>query len=576
MGMNDLQDRETSLVVFNARIYPSWAHMPAGTGVPTAEFSGPDGIYIERGRVRYMGTSEEARNRGKRIGLPDDRVIDARGGMLVPGLIDGHVHLLWYGERLNGLELSDCRSLHEMLSLVKEHAERLPRDGWVMGGGWHEEKMKERRLPTRHDLDAVCPHRPVFLIRSCTHVALVNTLALRTAGIDENTADPDGGVIGRDESGSPNGLLYENAQELVRKTLGVPSSSTRRKYLIDAMREAAKYGITSVHTNDPSILYDYSELYRSGDLSVRVYLDECLDDEVIKTYEEGLGGVRVTESHSSDRRDESIEEWVRRGAVKIYEDGSFGARTAALSEPYDDAPHTSGMLIHEVERLKEIVTKWHLKGRQVAIHAIGDRAVAAALDAIGAARSAGPEAKLRHRIVHCALVNPTLLPRIKELGVVVDAQPAFVPYEIDWLPERLGPNREVWAYALNSVLRERIVVTAGSDAPVSPIDPRVGLYGGVTRMTLPSGRGRPMGPWVPQERVSLRDVLKMYTHDAAWAEGGEAVKGILRPGGFGDLTLFSDDLFTLPPEELAAGILETSVTLTVAGGRITWRAPRIG
>lgn len=581
MGTNGLQDLETSLVIFNAKIYPSSDEMPPGTGMPPARFDGPEGIFIERGRVRYIGSSEEAKKRGKNIGLPQDKIIDARGGMLVPGLIDGHVHLMWYGERLNGIELSECKSLSEMLSLVKECSQRLPKDTWVTGGGWHEDKMKERRLPTRLDLDTVCPDRPVFLIRSCTHVALVNTLALKMAGIDKSTPDPEGGVIGRDEDGSPNGLLYENAQELVRKAMGPASASMRKKYLIDAMTEAAKFGITSVHTNDPVAIEEYLELYRSGALPVRVYLDECLNDYPSLAYSgicpKDLADISAMEPyHSSDQDEyECIGEWVQRGAVKIYADGSFGGRTAALEEPYHDAPYTSGMLIYEVDRLKEIVTKWHLNGRQVAIHAIGDRAVAAALDAIAAARSSAPDRKLRHRIVHCGLINPALLKRLKELNVVVDAQPAFIPYEIEWLPERLGRDREAWTYPLNTLLREGIVVTAGSDAPVSPIDPRVGLYGGVTRMTLPRDRGQPMGPWIPQERVSLRDAFWMYTYGGAWAEGAEKLKGALRPGGFGDVTLFSVDLFALPPEDLASGILKTSVTLTAVGGRITWRSPRI-
>ncbi len=475
--------------------------------------------------------------------------IDLRGRAVVPGLIDSHLHLLWYGFFLQQVDLNGTASIGEIKTRVADGVSRSKPGAWVQGGGWQQDTLAERRMPTRHDLDEVAPDNPVVLHRVCYHAVAVNSLALRLAGITADTADPPGGVIDRDpQTGEPTGILREHATGLVAASIPEPSQADVLEALRLASRRASAAGLTSVHTNDGpgDTILAYLTLRETGELTVRAYFDTTMepDNEAALTLPPRLG-----------------DNWVRVGAVKMFTDGSLGARTAALRAPYSDAPSTSGLPVFAPEQISMMVRKAHARHRQVAIHAIGDRALDIALDAIEGALATQPRADHRHRIVHAQIVAPDIIERMARLGVVVDIQPKFVTGELVWAPDRIGPGRLPWAYCWRRMLAAGVRCAAGSDCPVEPLEPLYGIYAAVTRSDM---EGAPAEGWIPEERLDPVTALRLFTLDAAYGAFEETIKSGLEPGKLADFAVL--DRGRRPRR--AARDQGPQVQMTVVGGRI--------
>lgn len=508
-------------------------------------------IAIRGGRIVAVGDRDDARQAmvGARA-----REIDLAGQTAVPGLIDSHVHLLEFGLSLDRLSLFDARSIADLTREVEVAARTRPAGGWVLGRGWDQDRLAERRYPTRADLDRAAPDHPVFLARACGHVTVANSLALRLAGVGADTADPPGGRIDRDEHGEPTGVLRENASSLVREAVPEPTYAELRDALGRAIRAAQAAGLCGAHSDDvrtgrslAAVLRMYRELV--GDERLRFRVQAHVD----ANFREQLwdAGLRTGDG----------DRWLRLGALKLFADGSLGGRTAALRVPYADDPGNRGLLIRPRDELFALVDEAHRQGMQVAVHAIGDRGADLAISAMQAAMDRTHRPDPRHRVIHCQVMAPDLIRTMAERRLVAEIQPKFITTDMAWADARVGPERARYSYAWKTLLEAGVPCAGGSDCPIEPIEPVLGIYSAVARQDLD---GRPERGWHPEQRLSVAQALHLFTLGAAYCGFEEAARGSLAPGKLGDVTVFEADPTTLDPGALK----ELKVTLTVVGGEV--------
>ncbi|MEM0007936.1 MAG: amidohydrolase [Candidatus Bathyarchaeia archaeon] len=501
-------------------------------GKPRAE-----ALAIRDGRIVAVGSGEEVR----KYAGSGTKVIDLEGKTVVPGFVDCHVHMTGFGQHLQTLDLRNVSSIEEMKLRIREYADKYPEKRWILGGRWDHERFSEKRFPTRWDLDEAVRDKPVFLIRVCGHIGVVNTKALELAGIRKETV-VNGGAVDLDAvSGEPNGVLRENALNLVWRVVPKPSMAELEEACIQACRRAVENGLTGVHwiVDSADEIRVIQKLYNEGRLPLRVYLGipvKLLDEVLRLGLVTGFGN-----------------DMIRLGFVKLFADGSLGARTAALKEPYADKPETSGMLIYSQRRLNRLVLKAHRAGWQLAVHAIGDKAIESVLEAFSKALRRFPRKDHRHRIEHCSVVNPRLIRRMKRLGLIASVQPHFVVSDF-WVVDRVGVERARWVYPFKTLLRTGVVVASGSDCPVEPISPLLGVWAAVARKSF------------CEESLTVEEALKTYTLNAAYASFEEAEKGTISVGKFADLTVLSDDPFKVAPDEIRS----ISVEMTIVGGKIVY------
>lgn len=504
-----------------------------------------EAVAVDDGRIVFVGARKEAEARRG----PQTEVVDLKGAALFPGFTDAHAHLLGVGERELTLNLEGSKSAAEAMARLTAYlAERKP-DGPVWGRGWIETGWPEGRFLERGDLDAVAPDQPVLLTRADGHALVANSAALKAAGIDESTAAPAGGQILKGPDGQPTGLLVDNAMGLVVKLRRSPTEADRRAAFSAAFRVEAAYGWTGVHSMsvawaDVGLL---EAMNAEGETPLRVY-------NAVDVREAGPlfdGGPRATPDGRIVTR-----------AVKLYQDGALGSRGAALFQPYADAPATTGLVLTPPDRMREALARAKASGIQVAAHAIGDRGNALVLDLM--AEQQVPDA--RWRIEHAQVIRPADLPRFAQLGVIASMQPSHAIGDLHFAPARLGDARLDGAYAWKSLLRSGAVVVGGSDAPVERGDPLIEFYAAVARKDL----GGFSGPdWRPEEALSRREALKLFTSAAAYARFAEAELGTIEVGKRADFSAFSVDLMTAP----AADIPKGRAVLTVVDGAIVYRAP---
>jgi predicted amidohydrolase YtcJ len=394
------------------------------------------------------------------------------------------------------------------------------------------------------------------------HSTVVNSLALEKAGITRETLDAEGGEIVRDANGEPTGWLKEKASVLVGRLIPGASIEKRKRGLLLAMQGATRLGITSVQ--DDSVRNDaapdgddwenflaWRELKKEGRLTLRVTewlpFDLPLD--------------RLQELR---REEGTTDPWLKVGALKAITDGSGGSLSAAMLEPFANAPGNRGILRYEPEQLRKMVTDREAAGFQIALHAIGDRANRVALDAFEAAQKVNQRSDTRHRIEHAQFVHRNDVPRFKELGVIASMQPCHLLNDLRWAPTILGPERYYEAYSWNTLLQNGALLAFGTDYDVEPLNPMRGLFASLSREFEEGG---PEGGWQPGERIGIADAIRAYTWGSAYAEQEEHRKGTLAPGKFADLIVLSQDITHLSARE----ILNTEVLLTMVGGRIVYQ-----
>lgn len=548
-AQRDDSDGPVDLIVFNAKVF-------AADG--TAPFEGA--VAVRGNRILRVGPSREVR----RLRRSQTVEIDARGGTLLPGFNDAHVHFVSGGLGMERVDLLEATTLQEIRDAIVAYAGAHPDRPWVVGRGWYYQPFPGG-LPTRELLDELVPDRPALLTAYDGHTAWVNTKALAAAGVTRKTPNPPNGVVVKDpKTGEPTGVLKESAMELVRRHLPEVTREDRRRALRRAITEAHRLGITSVQNASGSAdefeLYD--ELRRARELRVRVYSAVSAGAAIDETRLAELDALRARYP------DDPL---FKTGAVKLMGDGVIESHTAAMLAPYANRPETPGTPNIEPDALRRTVTALDARGWQVMVHAIGDGAIRHALDAFEAAAKSNPapDRGRRHRIEHIETTDAADLPRFGALGVIASMQPFHAnpsPNQIDVWAANIGPDRASrgWAYA--SIAKSGGRLAFGSDWPVVTIDPLVGLNMAVNRTTP---EGTPPGGWYPQERLTLARALEAYTSGAAFASFDEQRKGQLAPGMLADMVLLSHDVFELP----ASRLLEARVTHTIFDGKVVFERP---
>ncbi len=475
--------------------------------------------------------------------------VQLKGRFVMPGFNDAHAHLGGAGAAMLNVRLNGAASVEELQKRLAAAVASHKAGEWITGGGWDHTLWADKKFPNRQQLDAVAPKNPVILTHISGHVAVANSLALKSAEITKNTPDPSGGQFERDDSGEPTGMLKEGpAMAYVRDRIPDPTIEQRRKGLLLVLADLAQNGVTSVQDNsDWEDFRAYKQLKDEDKLTVRItewlHFTDSLNDLQNRR---GEGG--------------TSDPWLKTGAVKMVTDGALGSRTAALLAPYSDDPSTSGILIMEPEKLKAMAIERDKAGFQLAFHAIGDRANRVALDVFDAVAKANGARDRRDRIEHAQVVAPEDLARFAKLKVIASMQPSHETTDMRWAEQRLGPERSKGAYAWATLLKSGARLAFGTDYPVEVISPMRGLYACVTR-ELPDGG--PTGGWQPQEKISLEDCIRAYTSGSAYAQFEEGKKGELKIGEYADFIILSGDLTKIPPQQYAT----VTVLRTVAGGR---------
>ncbi|WNI15390.1 amidohydrolase [Actinacidiphila sp. ITFR-21] len=518
-------------------------------------------IGIRRGRIAWVGDVKDAPHA---FG-GNHREVDLGGATVVPGFNDAHQHVITLGYWMSQI---DCRhpavrSIAELTRAVAERAAATEPGQWVLGRGYDDNNLHEHRHPTRQDLDAVSPHHPVMIRNVSGHMSVANSVALRQAGITRHTPSPFGGHIATDADGEPTGLLQEKAQDL----LGVPflpqDKSLLREYLRVGGRACLAAGITSGQEAgifSPPEFSVFQEAWADETLALRTYM-------MIRTpFLEALEGLGLFTGFGDDR--------LRVGSIKAISDGSLIGRTAAVCHPYEDALRESsavgdapadnelGLAMFTQDELDDIVWRGHSNGWQMAIHAIGDRAIDMCLDAYESALRRAPRPDHRHRIEHCGVMRQDIIERMARMGVIPVSQPPFIAEFGDGFLRHLGPERCRLTYPLGSLLRAGIPVAGSSDSPVSSYQPLIGIQAAVTELTANGD------PFAPAEALTFDEALALYTRNAAHASFDEKKKGSVTVGKYADLTVLRDDPRTVP----ATTISQIGVAATILGGEIVHEA----
>lgn len=517
-----------------------------------------DALLVEGGRIASVGTTSN-------LGLHcDTRIVDLQGRTVLPGFSDSHAHFMAWAQSQEAIRLGHCRSLHDLSETLRAFVQKHPNPagGWYQGHGWNPVLM-EGATPTRHDLDAVVPDAPVYLRRVCGHIAVVNTAALRAAGITGNTR-VEAGVIELDEDGEPNGILKENALDRVARCIPALEDADRTRLLRTYGPQVASYGLTEIHSDDLSTFgFDFRhsqefflDAARSGELPFRLRRQLLLSDKDL-----------LRDFLSDGWRTGDGIPLCQVGPLKLLCDGSLGGRTAFLRSDYADAAGERGVALFEPEELNDLVLTAHLAGMQVAVHAIGDGALDLCLDAFERAVNRRPMST-RHLIVHAQIADDAQLDRMKRLRLGAAIQPCFVPSDRTMALERLGQKRAESSYRWRTMMRKGIVLSSGSDAPIETLRPLQGIHAAVTR-TAPDGE--PSGGWVPEERLSVAEAVGTYTWNGAWNGHNERRRGEIAPGRDADLVVLDRDPFLVPAQELS----DIGVAMTLCGGRVTHAAPEL-
>ena len=515
-----------------------------------------EAIAVKGGRIIFVGSNA----RVKPYQRSATRVVDLHGNTVVPGLTDSHYHLSGVGAREINLNLEGITSLDQFLAKVKERVDKARPGQWVTGRGWIETFWKPPVFPTRWDLDKISPNNPVILTRADGHGAVVNSAALKLAGVTKDTPSPFGGEVMKDKStGEPNGMLLDNAQGLVRRRIPAELEDEGEQAILLGVKRSIELGwceIQNAGSNFGEVAL-LRRLYGDGKIKLRIY--------------EAIRGPSA-DTQRLLREGASIGEFDNRFTyrhIKVTFDGALGSKGAALLDRYSDYD-TAGFLTYKEEDLLPMFIEALRKGIQVETHAIGDRANRVILDLYEKALNAVPpaERKIREprwRVEHAQIVNPADIPRFARLGIIPSMQPSHAIGDLHFAPSRLGMKRLEGAYAWQSFIKSGCKIAGGSDAPVERGEPMIEFYAAVARKDQ---RGFSGEGWHPEQAVTREQALKMFTIWAAYAAFEEKLKGSIEVGKLADLTVLSADIMKIAEPE----ILKTRCAMTVIGGEVVYQS----
>ena len=547
-----------------------------GGAVYTADPARPwaEAVAVREGHILAVGSAAEL---GELRG-PDTVVTNLAGKLLLPGFTESHVHFIELALRAAQVEATAARSAGEVVELVRAKLNAsgsttpARSDAWIRGGGWDANIWMDGVAPHRALMDAVMPETPVALDSKALHAVWVNSAALRIAGIDATTPDVPGGVIERDAAGVPTGILHENAVDLVARCYPKPDLAETAAAVHAATPSMWATGIVALHnandSRDGLAFRTYQELRRRGELGLRVLQQfpvSNIDHLRAIGLRSGLG-----------------DAWLRVGGIKMFADGALGSRTANMLQPYIDEPNNWGVAATDPEEMLEQALAASAAGLSLTIHAIGDRANRDVLNVLAEVRRQEANGKwqmanskpqtairstpyaLRHRIEHVQCIHPDDLPRLALLDVIASVQPIHATSDMRIVDRYWGPERAPNAYPFRRLLDSGARLVFGSDGPIEPHAPLIGIHAAVTRRR---GDGSP-GPegWQGQERITVAEAVDAYTCWPAYVAGEEGYRGSITPGKIADLLMLSQDIFRVDP----MAILETQVEMTVVDGKVVW------
>jgi predicted amidohydrolase YtcJ len=499
-----------------------------------------EAVAVKGNRIAKVGTNEEI---NQLVGAKT-KIIHLNGKTVVPGFIDTHIHVADFAKLLKWVDLNDVKSIKELQSRLKEHAQKTPRGRWIIGRGWNHARLQEKRLPSLSDLDSASPNNPVIMYHESALMCVVNSKALELAGVTKHTRAPSGGTIDKDaETGEVTGVLRDAATDLVWKVIPEPSADELLEATGLAFTKVMEAGVTSVHWIILSAieLSVIRKLLAQKKLPISVYL---------------IVPVNLLDSVLNSDLPSFSAGKLKVGGVMIFADGYLAARTAALLQPYSDETSISGELLCGQEKMNAAATKTLRAGLQLVIHAVGDKAVDAALTTIERVSSEAIGKGVSCRVEQAAVLNEGLIKRLKTQKVIVSVQPCVVASEFSvWsATEHLGAERAKWLFPLNTLIKEGVKVVGGSDCPMEPLNPLLGIQAAVTRR------------FFPEEQITIDEALRMYTVDAAYSSGEENIKGSVETGKLADLTVLSCDPCKVPPNEIE----NITVEMTIASGKIVY------
>jgi len=485
----------------------------------------------------------------KKLASSGTRVVDAKGMMVVPGFIDSHVHFISGGFGLSSVQLRDAKTPAEFIRRIKAYAATVPAGTWITEGKWDHEQWGGE-LPRRDWIDSVTPNNPVWINRLDGHMGLANSAALRAAGVDASSSDIAGGTIVRSADGAPTGILKDNAQSLIDRAVAEPSPEVVDRAVDAAFAYLAGNGVTSVHNMGTfDDLAAFERAHKTGRMKTRIYAVVPLAQ-----WQQLADTVRARGRGDA---------WLHVGGLKGFVDGSLGSHTAAMLQPFTDAPNDTGLFVNTPEHLYEWTSGADKAGLQVIVHAIGDKAIRTQLDIYQRVeREDGPRDR-RFRIEHLQHLAPADIPRVATLGVTASMQPYHAIDDGRWAEKVIGHERAKTTYAFRSLLDAHVRLAFGSDWFVAPATPIEGIYAAVTRRTLDD---KNPGGWIPEQKISVDDALRAYTQGAAYAEFAEKEKGTLAAGMLADFVILDRDLTKIAPET----IRDTKIVMTVVGGKPTF------
>ncbi len=531
---------DADLILTDARIYTVDANRPIAQAMAVA---GGSILFVgdERGALSYRGANT--------------KLVDLDGATVIPGMIDAHAHLLNLGQSLQTVDLRGTVSFAAVIDKAVTRAKVTTKGQWIVGRGWDQNDWADTRLPQHAQLSLKTPAHPVLLERVDGHAVLVNAAALELASISRDTPDPEGGRIERDAGGEPTGVLVDNAIELVIRVMPATTRAELREFTLLAITELQRWGLTGIH--DAGVTREAIEVY----------------EQLASTQGFGLRNYAMVNGADAD-----IDWALQRGAqkalydghlwirsIKLSADGALGSRGAWMLEPYADAPAQTGLATLPDDRVRDVAIKALRAGFQVNTHAIGDRANRDVLDELSAAFAQVPVADHRFRIEHAQILQADDIRRFAELGVIPSMQASHQTSDMYWAGARIGPTRELGAYAWRSLLDSGVIIPNGSDLPVEHSNPLISFHAAVSRQ---DANNWPVGGWHPEQRMTRDEALKSITLWPAFAAFMEGEVGSLSPGKYADFVVLDQDLMRVPP----ALILATKVKSTWLGGERVYAA----
>ncbi|USK67894.1 amidohydrolase [Peribacillus frigoritolerans] len=507
----------------------------------------PASIAIKDNKIVAIGTEEEI----KHCAGEHTKIYQFKDQLIMPGFHDFHLHIMQGAVALNSVNLFAARSEDEALEMIGEFAESKPENQWVIGFTWDAGYWDTQQLPTRHSLDHILPDRPALMFHAEGHYAWVNTKALEIANITRHSENPFYGIIGKDENGEPNGILYEKAMDAVIRHAFNFSNSQKNEIFSNFLAQAASLGVTAVNDlhglKTIESLDVFKEFEDNGKLTTRIHLWPALNGDL---------------GHSKQLRETYQSDKLRVSGLKQFIDGVITARTAYLLEPYADQPETRGETSFPPETIKKWVVAADKEGFSIRFHAIGDGAIRLALDAYEKAQKTNGKRDSRHSVEHIEVIHPDDIHRFSELGVTVSMQPDHLAMsERGVYTEQIGAEREKYVFSINTLQKTGAKLAFGTDFPIDILNPLLQIYRAVTRI---DSSGKTV--WLPHECITLAEALKAYTSGPAYGTFREQELGTLEAGKLADIIVLERNLFEVLVEEIP----DIKVLLTIVDGQVVY------